>query len=240
MAVVHPMWYKSMSHPQMDMQHGGHSLHGMRAWACQLTLRSKFWALRLRSKDVVNKQIADFTIYMDQVKKLGRGEREETLTNLFLDSVIDPKFEVTIANCCFKDHISINECFGAVRAYDNVLSREAIQGDGGGKYKIRSLNNNTKQQGKTRIDSGYWTYNEWQKLTPEQSASILEAREKKKVEHKDVSETEQDKETSVTGPSNNIKNKQQRNKRHARRQNVINKMENQETDDNPHEDEGPL
>lgn len=30
-----------------------------------------------------------------------------------------------------------------------------------------------KQQGKTKVDSSYRTYNEWQKLTPEQRAAIL-------------------------------------------------------------------
>lgn len=78
------------------------------------TLRTKLWALRLRSRDDVNKHINDFTLYMDQLSELGREEREETLTDLFLDSVIDPKFEVTIANCRLRDHISIHECFEAV------------------------------------------------------------------------------------------------------------------------------
>jgi hypothetical protein len=109
------------------------------------TLRTKLWALKLQSKDDVNKHINDFTLYMDQLKELGREEREETLTDLFLDSVIDPKFEVIIANCRLWDHISIRECFQAVRKYDNIILREGLQG-GQQKYKIRRLNNGMKQE----------------------------------------------------------------------------------------------
>ncbi len=99
------------------------------------TLRAKLWALRLRSKDDINKHINDFTLYMDQLRELKREEREETLTDLFLDSVIDPKFEVNIANCRLRDHISIHECFEAVRKHDNIISRDGIH-DEGSRYKI--------------------------------------------------------------------------------------------------------
>jgi hypothetical protein len=101
------------------------------------TLRSKLWALRLRSKDDINKHINDFTLYMDQLIELKREEREETLTDLFLDSILDPKFEVTIANCRLREHISIHVCFEAIRKYNNIIIRESIQGEGEGKYKFR-------------------------------------------------------------------------------------------------------
>jgi hypothetical protein len=86
-------------------------------------MQTKLWALRLRAKDDVNEHVNDFTLYMDQRKELGREEREQTLTDLFLDSIMDPKFEVTIANCHLRDRISIHECFEAVRKYDNVITR---------------------------------------------------------------------------------------------------------------------
>ncbi len=128
---------------------------------------------------------------MDQLRELGREEREETLTDLFLDSVIDPKFKVTIANCHLREHISIHECFEAVRKYDNVISRESIQ-NSGGSYKVRRLNNNTKQvnkqQDKMKVDTLYRSYNEWQKLSPEERSKILEAREKDKPGGKDTQE----------------------------------------------------
>jgi hypothetical protein len=151
-------------------------------------LQMKLWALRLRAKNDVNKHVNDFTLYMDQLKELGREEREETLTDLFLDSIVDPKFEVTIANCRLKDRISIHECFKAIKKYDNAIMREATQGESG-KYKIRRIDNNTKQemkqQGKVKIDASYRSYNEWQKLTSEQRAAILAVREKEKNEDKD-------------------------------------------------------
>jgi hypothetical protein len=183
------------------------------------TLRSKLWALRLRSKDDVNKHINDFNLYMDQLSELGREEREETLTDLFLDSVIDPKFEVTIANCRLRERISIHECFEAIQKYYNVISRDSIQGDGGGRYKIRRVNNNDKQQTKTRIDSSYRTYAEWQKLTPEQRSNILEAREKEKERHenKDNMEHERERETTKTDGTNHDKSGHRRGKKRTRR-----------------------
>jgi hypothetical protein len=145
-------------------------------------MRTKLWALRLHAKDDVNKHVNDFTLYMDQLKELGREEREETLTDLFLDSILDPKFEVTIANCGLRERISIHECFEAIRKYHNMIAREATQGEGN-RYKIRRVNNGikqeTRQQGKAKIDGSYRTYNEWQKLTPEERAAVLAAREKK-------------------------------------------------------------
>jgi hypothetical protein len=131
------------------------------------TLRTKLWAMKLQSKGDVNKHINDFTLYTDQLRELNREEREDTLTVLFLDSIIDPKFEVTVANCHLRDHISLHECFEAIRKYDNIILRDGIQG-GQQNYKIRRLNQEKRQtqQDKTRIDSSYRTYSEWQKLTP--------------------------------------------------------------------------
>ncbi len=109
------------------------------------TLRTKLLGLKLQSEGNVNKHINDFTVYMDQLKELGREEWEETLTDLFWDSVIDAKFEITVANCCLWDHISIQECFEVVRKYDKIILREGMQGGGAQKNKIRRLNNNVKK-----------------------------------------------------------------------------------------------
>jgi hypothetical protein len=168
------------------------------------TLRTKLWALRLRSRDDVNKHINDFTLYMDQLRELSREEREETLTDLFLDSIIDPMFEVTIANCRLRDHITIYECFEAIRKYDNIITRGDISGDdGGARQKIRRINTNNnngrkvpgveKEGGTQKMDGSYRTYSEWQKLTPEQRSEVIEAREKGKG----------------SGPSNDIRDKGQ-------------------------------
>jgi hypothetical protein len=195
------------------------------------TLRSKLWALQLCSKDDVNKHINDFTLYMDQLKDLGREEREETLMDLFLDSVIDPKFEVTIANCRLRDHISIHECFEAMRKYDNVISREYIQGEGGGRQKFRRVNDNKRHPGKEKLDGSYRTYAEWQKLTPDQRANILAAREKEKTGNKDMQEDEKEKETSTTEDG---KGRHQRNRKRTRRQ-VTNQDDRQDFGDESNE-----
>jgi hypothetical protein len=87
------------------------------------TLHTKLWALRLNSKNGINKHINDFALYMDQLQELGREEREETLVDLFLDSIIDPHFEVTIANCWLREYITLQECFEAVRIDDIIILR---------------------------------------------------------------------------------------------------------------------
>jgi hypothetical protein len=88
------------------------------------TLRTKLWALSLCFKDDINKHINDFMLYMDHIKELGREEREKTLTDLFLDLVVDLKFEVTITNCQLRDHISIRKCFEPVRKYDSKFQEK--------------------------------------------------------------------------------------------------------------------
>jgi len=85
------------------------------------TLRTKLW-LRLNSKNDVNKHINDLTLYMNQLQELGREEREETLVDLFLDSILDPRFEVTIANCRLREQISLQECFEAETQKDTNKS----------------------------------------------------------------------------------------------------------------------
>ncbi len=188
------------------------------------TLRTKLWALRLRSKDDVNKHINDFTLYMDQLKELGSEEREERLTDLFLDSIIDTKFEVTVANCRLRDHISIHECFEAIRKYDNIISRENKQGKGS-RHKIRRLNNNIKQTSKhndkSQVDTSYRSYAEWQKLSAEERSKVLEAREAKEKD-KNVNKEEHNTGKQVESPRDDNQNKnnngKQRNRRRTRRQ----------------------
>jgi len=155
------------------------------------TLRSKLWTLRLQSKGDANKYINDFTLYMDQLRELGREEREETLTDLFLDSILDPRYAVTIANCRLRDQISIHECFEAIRKYENIIAQESIIE--GNQLHARRTGNNTNKipaentseipqinyintPSKTKIHTGYQTYKEWIKLTPEQRKEILQQR----------------------------------------------------------------
>lgn len=145
------------------------------------TLRTKLWSLRLQSKGDVNKHINDFTIYIDQLKELGREEREETLIDLFLDSIIDPKFEVTVVNCRLKDQITLFECFEAMRKYDNVIMRDSLANERNN-LTSRRANGPTnrkidKNQGNNGINTNYRPYKEWQKLSIEQRKAILKERE---------------------------------------------------------------
>jgi hypothetical protein len=198
------------------------------------TLRTKLWALRLRAKDDVNAHINNFTLYMDQLRELGREEREETLTDLFLDSVIDPNFEITIANCRLRERISIHECFEAVRKYDNVISRENIQGNGT-RYKIRRTNHNKKQD-TSKIDSSYRTYNEWQKLSPDQRLKILEAREQKKAGE---NSNQEEKDTAEDETINKNKPYQRNRKRTRRQVNTMNRTDRDTEEQHQGDNESP-
>jgi hypothetical protein len=92
-------------------------------------LRTKLWALRLRPREEANKQINDFILYSDRLKELDREEREETLIDLFLDSIIDNKYSVPLASCHLSENITLEECYEAIQKYDNVIMRENIKED---------------------------------------------------------------------------------------------------------------
>jgi hypothetical protein len=159
---------------------------------------------------------------MDQLQELGREEREETLVDLFLDSFLDPCFEVTIANCHLREQISLQECFEAIRKYDNIILREEL----GEKNKIKIRRNgikesngeNVKQGINTpKINIGYKPYKEWQKLSPEEHTSIIKARENEQCkEHGKFNETPKRKVTfegiqaSGTNSNDNSPNKLRR------------------------------
>jgi hypothetical protein len=70
-------------------------------------LRTKLWALRLRPREEASKNINDCIFYSDQLKELDRVEREETLINLFLDSIIDVKYAVPVASCQLNENITL-------------------------------------------------------------------------------------------------------------------------------------
>ncbi len=97
-----------------------------------------------------------------------------------------------------------------------------------------------KHQGK--VDTGYRSYNERQKLTLEQRVSILEAREKEreKSKSKNIPEKKGDKDTNGTDPPNNNRNKQRRNKKRTRRQNIAHEMEDQDTESIAPEGDDPM
>jgi hypothetical protein len=110
---------------------------------------------------------------MDQIRELGREERKETLIDLFLDSILDPRYAVIVANCHLRDHITIHECFEAIWKYENIITRENIaenihlhtrhmntqpneSNEDNVNQMLGSIPNSTPQKGK--IHAGYRTY----------------------------------------------------------------------------------
>ncbi len=138
-------------------------------------LRTKLWALRLRPREEANRHINDFILYSDRLKELGREEREETLIDLFLDSIIDNKYDVPVASCRLNETITLEECYEAIRKYDNVITRENIKEDNAARFnKIRRVEQHTP--GIHNTDISYKPYKEWMNLTSEQRKEIHKAR----------------------------------------------------------------
>lgn len=139
-------------------------------------LRTKLWALRLRPRDEANKHINDFILYSDRLKELDREEREETLVDLFLDSIIDTKYAVPVASCRLSEKITLEECYEAIRKYDNVITRENIKDDNAARFnKLRRIET-VRDDDNNTVDITYKPYKEWMKLTPEQRKDIHRAR----------------------------------------------------------------
>jgi hypothetical protein len=119
------------------------SADGHRAWQALLgwcdgpvmsgeitrALCTKLWALRLRHRDEANRHINDLILHSDQLKELDREEREETLIDLFFDSIVDTKYTVPVASCHLNERITLKECYEVIHKYDNVITRENIKED---------------------------------------------------------------------------------------------------------------
>jgi hypothetical protein len=139
-------------------------------------LRTKLWTLRLRPRDEANRHINDFILYSDRLKELDREEREEKLIDLFLDSIVDTKYAVLVASCRLSEKITLEECYEAIRKYDNVITRENIKEDNIVRFnKLRRLETGTGDND-NNADISYKPYKEWMKLTPEQRKEIRKAR----------------------------------------------------------------
>jgi hypothetical protein len=93
---------------------------------------NKTMSIFLTSKGDANKHINDFILY----ERTEKGEGEETLIDLFLDSVIDPKLNVTVTSCRLRNDITLQKFFEEVRKHDNVIAREHLA-DGKKPFKIR-------------------------------------------------------------------------------------------------------
>ena len=157
--------------------------------AAKLT-RAKLFNLRLRSKDNPVLHMNDFNRYTDQLIKLKRPETEETLVDLFLDSILDDKFEVAVNLCKQLKYTTVAQCMEAIRFKNNTSIRDEVveQGDTLQKLraKIRRLEGDRKQpigdpvsSPKSAPKTGegrYYSYKEWNALTPEARKAVLTAR----------------------------------------------------------------
>jgi hypothetical protein len=90
-------------------------------------LRRKLRGFKLKPREEANKRINNFILYSDQLKDLDRGEREETLVDLFFVSIIDERYAVPVATCHQSKHITLEECYEAICKYDNVIMQENIR-----------------------------------------------------------------------------------------------------------------
>mmetsp|Transcript_11803 Transcript_11803/g.17013 ORF Transcript_11803/g.17013 Transcript_11803/m.17013 type:complete len:316 (-) Transcript_11803:688-1635(-) len=157
--------------------------------AAKLT-RAKLFNLRLRAKDNPVIHMNDFNRYTDQLTKLNRPETEETLVDLFLDSILDDKFEVAVNLCKQLKYTTVAQCMEAIRFKNNTSIRDDVveQGDTLQKLraKIRRLEGDRKQpvgepepspKSATKTGPGrYYSYKDWNALTPEARKAAITAR----------------------------------------------------------------
>ena len=159
--------------------------------------RDKIRQLCLKAKDSPHKRIQDFIFHRDQLIELGRPIAEEELVDLFIDSLIDPSYAVAKSLCRRLKYTTLDQCFETVREHAvdslreehnsnqeqvrilrNKLRRLQQQRQKGGDLKGGGPVSGT-QPGKEKgaVDTGYRTYEEWQKLTSEERKAIHQARE---------------------------------------------------------------
>jgi len=163
--------------------------------AAKLT-RALLFALRLRQKDNPTLHMNDFNLYTDQLIQLKRPETEEALVDLFLDSILDPKYEVAISLCKQLKYDTVAQCMEAVRFHTNATIRDDVAERGDTlqhlRAKIRRLQDERKSDDSPKTPPGkdlapangpgkYYKYEEWQALTPEARKAVLVARGTKRT-----------------------------------------------------------
>ena len=153
--------------------------------------RTLLFNLRLREKDDATLHMNNFNLYSDQLEKLHRPEKEETLVDLFLDSLLDPKYDVAKSLCRQLKYTTVAACMEAVRFHNNATIRDDVAERGETlqnlRAKIRRLEGGRKAEGgagtppkrdqaPTTGPGKYHTFKEWEALTPEQRKAVLVAR----------------------------------------------------------------
>jgi hypothetical protein len=165
--------------------------------AAKLT-RAHLFNLRLRPKDDATLYMNNFNMYTDQLIKLKRPEAEETLVDMFLDSILDDKYDVTKNLCRQLKYKTVAECMEAVRFANNAAIRDSVIESGDTVQHLRTKLRRLQDGSKTDTTPGgdnptstklaptsgpgrYYKYSEWQALTPEQRKEILLARGAKRT-----------------------------------------------------------
>jgi len=159
--------------------------------------RDKIRQLRLKPKDSPHKHIHDFIFHRDQLVALGRPISEEELVDLFIDSLVDPSYTVAKSLCRRLKYTTLEQCFETVRehAVDSLREEQNSNQEVVSQLrnKIRRLQQQRHKGGDLRggggnpagtppnkdkpVETGYRTYEEWQKLTSEERKAIHQARE---------------------------------------------------------------
>ena len=163
--------------------------------------RDRIRQLRLKPKDSPHKHIHDFIFHRDQLIELGRPIAEEELVDLFIDSLVDPTYNVAKSLCRRLKYTTLEQCFETVREHAVDALREERNTNSAEisqlRNKIRRLQQQRQKGGgpsvgkeagrqqpnKEKVDTGYVPYEEWQKLTSEERKAIHLARELEEGKH---------------------------------------------------------
>ena len=137
-----------------------------------------------------------------QLVELGRPISEEELVDRFLDSLVDPSYVVAKGLCRRLKYTTLEQCFETVREHaidalreeqnnnQEVVSQlrnkirrlqQQRQRGGGGGMQAGSSGGPPPNSKEKALDTGYRTYEEWQKLTSEERKAIHQAREQAAV-----------------------------------------------------------
>ena len=156
--------------------------------------RDRIRQLKLRLKDSPHKHIHDFIFHRDQLIELGRPIAEEELVDLFIDSLIDPSYNVARSLCRRLKYTTLEQCFETVREHAVDTLREEQNANTAEvnqlRQKIRRLQQQRQKGGgppggnkeankspvnKEKENTGYIPYEEWQKLSSEERKAIHQA-----------------------------------------------------------------
>jgi hypothetical protein len=163
--------------------------------------RDRIRQLRLKPKDSPHKHIHDFIFHRDQLIELGRPIAEEELVDLFIDSLVDPTYNVAKSLCRRLKYTTLEQCFETVREHAVDTLREERNTNSAEVSQLKNKNRRLQQkrqkggglpggeeagkqqQNKDKVETGYIPYEEWQKLTSEERKTIHQARELKEGRH---------------------------------------------------------